>query len=69
MRKTRLYRPFLLFLIAFNCGCHLLIRVNNDPFYESFYEKTRLIMTQNEMKIFKSLKGDELKKVFIEEFW
>jgi GWxTD domain-containing protein len=45
------------------------IRLKPDPFYESFYEKTRLIMTQEEMETYKSLQGNEAKKEFIEKFW
>ncbi len=69
MKQTLRYKPFLFLLVVFYFSCHLPIRIKKDPFYESFYEKTRLIMTQNEMKIYKSLQGEELNKEFIEEFW
>ncbi|MCJ7579277.1 MAG: GWxTD domain-containing protein [Candidatus Aminicenantes bacterium] len=69
MRKAIRYKPILFLLVVFYCGCHLTNRVKSDPFYESFYEKTSLIMTQNEIKIYKSLKGEELHKEFIDEFW
>ncbi|MBN1273566.1 MAG: GWxTD domain-containing protein [Candidatus Aminicenantes bacterium] len=40
-----------------------------DPFYKSFLEKTRLIMTDEEIKIYTSLPDRESKAEFIEEFW
>ena len=69
MRKSMQYIPFLIVLLVFYSGCQMPIRKSSDPFYESFYEKTRLIMTQDEMKAYKSLHGEETKKEFIETFW
>jgi len=40
-----------------------------DPFYKSFYEVTRLIMSKDEIQIYKHLPDIESKKEFIEEFW
>ncbi len=43
--------------------------MEKDPFYESFYEKTSLIMTREEIEIYKRLPDKESKEEFIEEFW
>lgn len=40
-----------------------------DPYYESFFEKARLIMTKEETDIYKHLTEEEEKKNFIEDFW
>jgi len=69
MRKSMQYISFLFLLIFSYVGCQMPIREKNDPFYESFYEKTRLLMTKDEMKAYKSLQGKEVKKEFIEKFW
>lgn len=45
------------------------IDLNADPFYESFYEKTRLIMSKEEIQIYKHLPDKEARMKFIEEFW
>ncbi len=59
--------PLLTFLLALS-GCFEM-RIKQDPFYESFFEKTQLIMTSEEMKIYKSLPDEQSKAEFIKEFW
>jgi GWxTD domain-containing protein len=44
-------------------------RAEKDPFYESFFEKARLIMTNEEEQIYKHLPDAEAKAEFIDEFW
>lgn len=44
-------------------------RIERDPYYESFYEKTRLIMTDEEIQIYRHLPDKRAKEEFIEEFW
>jgi GWxTD domain-containing protein len=44
-------------------------RPAQDPYYETFYEKARLIMTPEEEQIYKHLPDDRAKEEFIEEFW
>ncbi|MCK5058197.1 MAG: GWxTD domain-containing protein [Candidatus Aminicenantes bacterium] len=44
-------------------------QIGADPFYKSFYEQTRLIMSREEIRIYKHLPGKEAKAKFIEEFW
>lgn len=70
MRKIFQFKSHLIFsLIVFICGCRTVIRTHPDPFEESFFEKTRLIMTEDEIKTYRSLDGEEAKQAFIEEFW
>ncbi len=58
----------LLLMISF--GCRRDIRVNpNDPFFQSFFEKTSLIMTREEIDIYRLLPDEESKQDFIKEFW
>ena len=59
----------LLNMIFFAPGCALFNSKKNDPFYESFYEKARLIMTDEEIKIYEFLEDKESKEEFIREFW
>ena len=40
-----------------------------DPYYESFFEKVRLIMTKEEIDIYKHLIDEAAKENFIEDFW
>jgi GWxTD domain-containing protein len=65
------YRAILL-LIILSIGiaaCRAPIRMEKDPFFEPFYEKARLIMTEEEMEIYKRLPDRESKEEFIREFW
>lgn len=61
----------LVLFVAIVCavGCSIFGNVNIDPLDESFYEKTRLIMTEEEIKIYKFLEDRESKEEFIREFW
>ncbi len=43
--------------------------MKDDPYFEEFYEKTSIIMTDEEKKEYKNLPDAETKKRFIEEFW
>lgn len=57
----------LLFLTL--AGCRARVSMKHDPFYDTFYEKTRLIMTNEEIGVYKILPDKESKEEFIEEFW
>jgi GWxTD domain-containing protein len=43
--------------------------MKDDPYFETFYEKTSIIMTDEEKEEYKNLPDAESKKAFIEEFW
>lgn len=63
-------RSFFLFvLILVQAGCLSLAPGSKDLYYKSFYDKTRLIMTEEEKRIYGSLPDDASKRDFIEEFW
>lgn len=59
----------LVILFVWIATCRTPINIEHDPFYESFYEKTSLIMTKEEMEIYKHLPDKESKEEFIREFW
>lgn len=59
--------PVILFYLY--TACRVPLHIEQDPFYESFYEKARLIMTSEEIEIYKRLPDSESKEEFIEEFW
>jgi GWxTD domain-containing protein len=59
----------LTLIIALSVSCSSFIKMRKDPFYKEFFEKTSLIMTQEEINIYKSLPDEESKREFIEEFW
>jgi GWxTD domain-containing protein len=70
-KKQQWRRIALLGLIAAflaPAGC-LETRIRQDPFYKSFFEKTQLIMTSEETKIYRSLPDEKTKAEFIAEFW
>ncbi len=63
-------RLIFLFILAYSLlGCTSLSRRTKDPYYESFYEKTRLIMMDEEKKIYRSLPNAASREEFIGEFW
>lgn len=59
-----------LFLAAISSpSCSLFRSMKDDPYFETFYEKTSIIMTDEEKAEYKNLPDAESKKIFIEEFW
>jgi GWxTD domain-containing protein len=66
-RVSRFVLAALLLLTAVGCGSR--VKIKQDPFYETFYEKTSLIMTKEEMEVYKNLPDKASKEEFIEEFW
>lgn len=60
---------FLIFVFVLLWASCLEMRVRQDPFFASFYQKARLIMTEEELRIYKGLPDAESKEEFIEEFW
>jgi GWxTD domain-containing protein len=70
--SCRMPGPFLaaLGLIAlFACSSSPGIDVSQDPGIAAFDEKVRLIMTDDELKIWKRLPDEVSRREFIEEFW
>jgi GWxTD domain-containing protein len=59
----------LVLLWAISCSTSPGVKVAEDPVFKAFHEKTRLIMTGEENKIWKSLPDDASKQDFIDEFW
>lgn len=70
-RRNGLTKAIHLFgpLIFLGAACSLGVNMKKDPFYETFYEKTSIIMTEDEIKVYKMLPDKESKEEFIEEFW
>jgi len=63
-------KSVLLFIVFALCiGCSSRMNIKQDPFYKTFFEKTRLIMTADEIEIYKRLPDKESREEFIEEFW
>jgi GWxTD domain-containing protein len=70
------FKKFFLFMtllltvfLLLSAGCFLIKAVKPDPFYGTFFEKIRLIMTDEEIEIYKQLPDEQSKEEFIEEFW
>jgi GWxTD domain-containing protein len=59
----------LLVLFVWLAACRTSINIEQDPFFESFFEKTSLIMTKEETKIYEHIPDKESKEEFIQEFW
>lgn len=55
--------------VSLSVSCGSYMKMKKDPFYADFFEKTSLIMTKEEIDIYKILPDEESKKEFIEEFW
>jgi GWxTD domain-containing protein len=60
--------PGLLLLLLAACSA-VNRRIEGDPYYESFFEKARLIMTRAEIEIYKHLPDAAARGEFIDEFW
>ena len=70
IRKNFLLMSLLLITLIFlSTGCRSRIQMEQDPFYDSFFEKASLIMTDEEKEIYKQLPDKQSKEEFIEEFW
>lgn len=73
MKKSamRLMKKVILLTIPliWTIGCSSITEMKQDPFYETFIEKTNLIMTKEEIEVYKHLPDKETKEEFIEEFW
>lgn len=73
MREFKRFFFFMTFLLTvfllLSAGCFLRKVVKLDPFYGTFFEKIRLIMTDDEIEIYKQLPDEQSKEEFIEEFW
>ncbi|MBU4254464.1 MAG: GWxTD domain-containing protein [Acidobacteria bacterium] len=50
-------------------ACRGTVRMKDDPFFDTFYEKARIIMTKEERLVYRSLPDREAKAAFIEDFW
>lgn len=61
--------PVVVIPIILSTGCTSGISIKKDPFYKNFYEKTRIIMTEEELKIYSMLPDKKSKQEFIEDFW
>ncbi|MCJ7681025.1 MAG: GWxTD domain-containing protein, partial [Candidatus Aminicenantes bacterium] len=57
--------------LAFLCAsaCRGTVRMKDDPFFDSFYEKAQIIMTKEERTVYRNLPDRESKAAFIEDFW
>jgi GWxTD domain-containing protein len=45
------------------------VRIKKDPLHDAFFEKTRLIMTDEEISVYKHLRDAASREEFIAEFW
>ena len=59
----------LFFSLLFFLGSCLYTVKRSDPHYESFYEKAKIIMTEEELKMYKRLPDEEAVEEFIRDFW
>ena len=61
--------PLLLVVVLLNACSAASRGIEQDPYYESFFEKARLIMSREEMEIYKHLPDAQARGAFIDEFW
>ncbi|MCK4835213.1 MAG: GWxTD domain-containing protein [Candidatus Aminicenantes bacterium] len=67
--KKRLTIIAVWLMIMMVTACSPKKKIIQDPFHDSFFEKSRLIMTSEELSIYKHLPDEKSKKEFIKEFW
>ena len=68
-RRERWFFLTVLLLLLLN-GCSAASRrIEQDPYFEPFFEKARLIMTREEIEIYKHLPDPQARGEFIDEFW
>ena len=68
--KNTIYKAWILVSpVILTLSYASITKITKDPFYKSFFEKTQIIMTKNEIKTYKSLPDIETKEKFIEEVW
>jgi GWxTD domain-containing protein len=73
--KIKAAQKFILLCTATAVGiglisaCASTMKMARDPFFKSFFEKTQMIMTKEEVEIYKRLPDRESKEEFIKEFW
>lgn len=59
----------LLALVFVFSACSKKLPMKQDPFYDSFFDMTRHIMSSEEIEIYRHLPDREAKEEFIAEFW
>jgi GWxTD domain-containing protein len=64
-----LVAPGLAVWTAAVVACAVRQPIRLDPFYQSFLEKARLIMTDEEIEFFVHLPDADSRAVFVEDFW
>jgi len=69
MRCRLYFLTLLIIFITFSISCSSYLKRLKDPYFVNFFEKTRLIMTKQEIEVYKRLPDEESKEEFIEEFW
>lgn len=68
MQKKSIGLIIIILAIAL-IGCSSKKKINQDPHFDSFFEKARLIMSKEELAIYKHLPSSAAKEEFIKEFW
>jgi len=66
--KKGLYSLLLIGLTGLACSARQM-QIKKDPLSDSFFEKTRLIMTDEEVSVYRRLPDRTSKEEFITEFW
>ena len=59
----------IIFCIMLSALCSPFVSMKQDLYYKSFFEKARLIMTKEEIEIYRRLLDEKSKQEFIQEFW
>jgi GWxTD domain-containing protein len=61
--------PYLILIFAFSCSTSRGINVGREPSFGPIFDQVRLIMTDEEIKIWKSLPDEGSRREFMDEFW
>ena len=69
MPKIKFYYVVILFILIVGCVTLIGPSAKTDPYYKSFYEKARLIMSKWERQVYMYLPDMATKRQFIIDFW
>ncbi len=68
MKRITLIFAVPMLILSWSCALKQPV-LKDDPLFESFFEKARLIMTKEEISIYQHLPSKEAREEFIDDFW
>lgn len=63
------FKPYVLIIFCFLAAACGELAVGTDPFNDNYYDKEKLLMTEEELEIYNHLPNRAAKEEFVKEFW